>query len=208
MGDRICSVYLYFDRERSPLYVGVTERGTYRLGEHAFDKWWWPHVATSAIVHCSTRARALDLESLLIQSLQPPGNVQHNGQVGMNRRDAIAERQPEIDDTGWLWEYITRQVKQTATEVRLLPRAVSTEVERALAAVPAMKDRRRVWYALPREDRLYARCIECFETVRDGTWSGPTCQTCFNRPADRDHGFRGPIVIAAVEGSTTPLSIR
>jgi hypothetical protein len=72
------SLYRYFDRNGTLIYVGVTKRGIRRNLEHAFDKEWWPHVHHQKVTHFDTYAQALAAEKAAIQEYRPPFNVQHN----------------------------------------------------------------------------------------------------------------------------------
>lgn len=72
------SVYRYYDRDGTLLYVGVTKRGQIRNCEHASFKEWWPYVSTQEVEHFPTYQMALSEEKALICERRPPFNKQHN----------------------------------------------------------------------------------------------------------------------------------
>lgn len=76
--EELTTVYQYFAANGALIYVGITNRGTRRLHEHADSKPWW-HLATGCTLeHFETRSAALAREAQLIQRYCPPYNTQHN----------------------------------------------------------------------------------------------------------------------------------
>lgn len=85
------SLYRFFDDQGRLLYVGITERGAMRWGEHRKDKHWWDDVASSTIEHFATRSRAEAAEKSAIQAERPLYNGTHNTQ-----RAEMPEPLPQI----------------------------------------------------------------------------------------------------------------
>jgi predicted GIY-YIG superfamily endonuclease len=76
--DESTTVYQYFAVNGALIYVGITNRGSRRLHEHADSKPWW-HLATGCTLeHFASREAALAREELLIRTFRPPYNSQHN----------------------------------------------------------------------------------------------------------------------------------
>lgn len=85
------TVYQYFAANGALIYVGITNRGTRRLHEHAESKPWW-HLATGCTLeHFTSRDEALRREAELISRYRPPYNTQHNPE----RNRPLAERAQE-----------------------------------------------------------------------------------------------------------------
>lgn len=142
------SVYQYFTARGNLLYVGVTDRGTKRLHEHADSKPWW-HLATGcSLEHYPTREQALERESYLIRTFRPPFNHQHNP----DRHKPIEERLP-----------VGVSTKDHVPGVsNLLPQQT-------------LKARRAAWHQLRKSHRLIAPCVRCGQ--RPGI-TGPECLNC------------------------------
>lgn len=82
MESELTTVYQYFASNGALLYVGITNRGTKRLHEHADSKPWW-HLATGCTLeHYTSRDEALAREAALIEAHRPPYNFQHNPDRG------------------------------------------------------------------------------------------------------------------------------
>ena len=76
------SIYRYYDRVDTLLYVGITSQRSARNQQHNADKAWWPYVVRQDVEHFGTRAEALAREKSLIQARRPPFNIQHNPDRG------------------------------------------------------------------------------------------------------------------------------
>jgi hypothetical protein len=72
-------VYLLLDELGCLLYVGITSRGPQRLAEHYRSKSWFLDVCSTRFEWYATRAEIEQREKLLIRTLHPRYNVQHNG---------------------------------------------------------------------------------------------------------------------------------
>lgn len=143
------SVYQYFTAKGNLLYVGVTDRGTRRLHEHADSKPWW-HLATGCTLeHYPSREQALEREAYLIRTFRPPFNHQHNP----DRHKPIEERLP-------VGAQATRDDLPGVSS--LLPQQ-------------RLKDRRQAWYRLSKAHRRIAPCVRCGQ--RPGI-TGPECLNC------------------------------
>lgn len=68
------SVYRLYDGAGALLYVGITSRGTRRIGEHARHRPWWSQVARAEIEHHPDRPTALAREAALILAERPRHN--------------------------------------------------------------------------------------------------------------------------------------
>jgi hypothetical protein len=84
------SVYLYYDRHDTLIYVGITDRGIWRNREHDATAEWWPFVARQEVEHLATREAALQREKLLIIERRPPFNRQHNPDYAEHREAYLA----------------------------------------------------------------------------------------------------------------------
>lgn len=74
------SVYRYYDKVDLLIYVGITNRGAQRNGEHNTGKEWWPFVVRQEVEHYPNRGAAAIRERELIRRYCPPFNTQHNPQ--------------------------------------------------------------------------------------------------------------------------------
>lgn len=93
MTEEPTTVYQYFAGNGALIYVGITNRGTRRLHEHADSKPWW-HLATGCTLeHYANRDEALERESYLIRTHRPPYNQQHNP----DRGKPVAERSGRLN---------------------------------------------------------------------------------------------------------------
>lgn len=69
------TLYRFYDGAGSLLYVGIAGNPGRRFEQHAKTKHWWTDVASSKIVHYSTRDEALIAETAAIQTEQPAYNI-------------------------------------------------------------------------------------------------------------------------------------
>lgn len=72
------SVYRYYDRLGTLIYVGITRRGMARNAEHNTRAQWWPFVVRQEVDHFPSRAEAASREKELIRRYRPPFNTAHN----------------------------------------------------------------------------------------------------------------------------------
>lgn len=91
------SVYRYFDQRGQLIYIGITNRGTTRNGEHYRSKDWWPFVSKQTVEHFPDREAAHAREVELIERFAPPFNTQHNRDAAMLRA-AYFEFEARRDD--------------------------------------------------------------------------------------------------------------
>lgn len=148
MAEAGSSVYLYYGVSGYPVYVGVTDRGSRRMHEHADDKPWWPLVTGCSIEHYATRDEALAREAFMIRSYRPAFNFQHNPDRGLSADEKIARcgGAPKLG------------VVQVAGDLR-----------------HDLKERRRFFYTLTPEQRKVYPCVVC--GVRPGG-GRPSCPSC------------------------------
>lgn len=74
-------VYVMFDKELQPLYVGQTKNLMHRLAEHYHDgvlSKWADRFAFLAFKECRDRGERIALEERYIKQLRPELNVVHN----------------------------------------------------------------------------------------------------------------------------------
>lgn len=74
----LTDVYVCYDRDRTVIYVGMTNDLLRRMGQHLAGSPWWADVRRVDVEHYSTREGAALRESLLIQALDPWANVAGN----------------------------------------------------------------------------------------------------------------------------------
>lgn len=144
------SVYLYYSATGALVYVGVTDRGTRRMHEHADSKPWWPLVTGCAIEHFGTREDALAREKDIISRYRPAFNYQHN---------------PDRD----------RTMEEKVAKTGGAPRRAGTFVPE-YAGLATLKERRRFFYSLTPEQKKLFPCIEC--GMRASMNGRPTCASC------------------------------
>jgi excinuclease UvrABC nuclease subunit len=144
-----CSVYLYYAANGRLVYVGVTDRGTRRMHEHADSKPWWPLVAGCAIEHYTSRTAALAREKFVIERYRPVFNVQHNPDGSLPLEEKIQKA------VGW-------------TAQSPVPAAGVTAKER--------KRRRQRYAALTSEQKKTEPCVEC--GMRPDPRGRGTCPSC------------------------------
>lgn len=161
------TVYIYRDADYVPVYVGVTDRRTRRMHEHASSKWWWHIVASAAYLHYEERALALRAEAGLIAYWNPIGNTQH--------RTGEPLRKPLTDaDLGEMRRRREQPAASTYGDVAAARARIFAE--------PDIKRRRALWMDLPTKIRGDVGCVVCQRTRRDdevGTWHRPTCPDCY-----------------------------
>lgn len=75
------TVYRFYDRAGTLLYVGITGAGRARGEQHSRNAEWWPFVARQEVEHVSNRVIAERREKELIHQFRPPFNTQHNPDV-------------------------------------------------------------------------------------------------------------------------------
>lgn len=71
-------VYVCFDADRKPLYVGCTTNVKRRMKEHRAYMPWPQQVALMCVTEFETRDEALEAERERISSLRPTNNSRHN----------------------------------------------------------------------------------------------------------------------------------
>lgn len=145
------SVYLYYGVSGYPVYVGVTDRGTRRMHEHADDKPWWPLVIGCSIDHYAKRADALARETYLIKSYRPAFNFQHNPDRGLSAEEKVAR-------CGGL------------PQLKVIPEPLTVPQVRH-----SIKERRRFFYTLTPEQRRVYPCVTCGTRPGNGR---PQCTPC------------------------------
>lgn len=113
------SLYLYFDRHDTLIYVGITGRGIWRNREHDASAEWWPFVARQEVEHLATREEALRREKLLILERRPPFNRQHNPDYADHRAAYLAwQTAGGVDaDSEQLVRDINRNLPLTVTHI-------------------------------------------------------------------------------------------
>jgi len=72
------TVYRFYDRGGTLLYVGVTGAGRARGETHSRTAEWWTFVARQEVEHVPNRVAALRREQELIRQFRPPFNTAHN----------------------------------------------------------------------------------------------------------------------------------
>lgn len=72
------TVYRFYDRGGTLLYVGVTGAGRHRGEAHSRTAEWWTFVARQEVEHVPNRVVALRREQELIRQFRPPFNTAHN----------------------------------------------------------------------------------------------------------------------------------
>jgi hypothetical protein len=72
--DGATALYLLFDEEHEPLYVGISHRPLGRWRERGGDKPWWPAVRYRSLIWFSCRAEAVVAEQAAIEAMCPPHN--------------------------------------------------------------------------------------------------------------------------------------
>ncbi len=60
------------------LYVGVSDKWSRRMDEHAGHQWWWSQVTRVDLEHYVNRAEVLAAERAAIKDERPRYNVTHN----------------------------------------------------------------------------------------------------------------------------------
>jgi excinuclease UvrABC nuclease subunit len=65
------TVYLFFDAEEQPVYIGCTREPWSRLGP---QREWWREASYAHFEHYDSRAEALDRERRLIEHMRPKYN--------------------------------------------------------------------------------------------------------------------------------------
>lgn len=70
-------VYSIYDRNLTPLYVGLTGDIVTRLANHSYVQPWWADVDYIEVTRPMPRADAAAFEAGLIKYLQPAYNVEH-----------------------------------------------------------------------------------------------------------------------------------
>lgn len=127
----LTTVYQYFASNGALIYVGITNRGTRRLHEHADSKPWWGLATGCTLEHFPARDAALEREAYLISTFRPPFNTQHNPE----RTIPVSER----------------------AQLRLRAEVLG----RKQVGDDTLKERRREWLRLSGPERLIAPCISC-----------------------------------------------
>jgi predicted GIY-YIG superfamily endonuclease len=136
----LTTVYQYFAKNGALIYVGITDRGTRRLHEHAESKPWWKLSTGCTLEHFENREEALAREKQLIQRFRPPYNYQHNPERALPLEERVARR--------------LQGAKPVMGSMKGAP--VKDEV----------RARRQRWQELPASARKLAPCVAC--QVRPG----------------------------------------
>ena len=134
------TLYRLFDQAGELLYVGITERGAQRWGEHRKSKEWWVEVATTKTTHYETRADALEAERLAIIKERPKFNQAHG-----SRRRTSPQAKPKarpIVKTGptaaQIDEFVAAQRAKRVTQGRA-PHITDPGVYRLLDAMLSVR---------------------------------------------------------------------
>jgi PHD/YefM family antitoxin component YafN of YafNO toxin-antitoxin module len=72
------AVYRHFNAAGRLLYIGMTDEPLRRNEQHAFDKPWWPEVATTKLEWHPTREAAAEAEIAAIKTEDPLYNRLHS----------------------------------------------------------------------------------------------------------------------------------
>jgi hypothetical protein len=72
--NELTTVYRFYDKAGSLMYVGITNNGLSRFQNHS-RKEWWSRVATIKVEHWPTRQKALIREAFFIAKLKPELNL-------------------------------------------------------------------------------------------------------------------------------------
>lgn len=96
------TLYRFYDREYTLLYVGITSSLGHRLGQHEASKPWWGEVSTVDVEHFSTREELELAEIRAIKLESPTHNVAHAGVTLSKDRSIVAAtlRRLYIDEIG------------------------------------------------------------------------------------------------------------
>jgi predicted GIY-YIG superfamily endonuclease len=94
------SVYRYLDADGVLIYVGITNRGVQRQGEHNTHAKWWRFVRSQDVEHYDDRETALRRERHLIEKHQPPFNVVHNAEHPRRLAAYLKHADPELKRCG------------------------------------------------------------------------------------------------------------
>lgn len=154
MAETGSSVYLYYSGTGVLVYVGVTDRGTRRMHEHADSKPWWPLVTGCAIEHYGSREDALARERECIQRFRPAFNFQHNPDRDLPYEAKVAK----------------------VGGARSVPGVFIPEY----AGLRTLKDRRRFFYTLSPEQKRLFPCVQC--GMRASMHGRPSCASCRTAP--------------------------
>jgi predicted GIY-YIG superfamily endonuclease len=114
-------VYICWDADRRPLYVGQTNNVKRRMKEHSGYSGWTRAVAFMSVIPAKTRAEAVAIEARQIGKLRPVNNVRHNP-AGVTVEEAIAYQQWHtdfLDMNGYLFaEMAPREWRALSEEQR------------------------------------------------------------------------------------------
>jgi predicted GIY-YIG superfamily endonuclease len=90
------TLYRFFDRSKSLLYVGISCSALRRFLEHKSEKSWWSEISHSTLEHFETRQEALDAERAAIRNEKPKYNKIHNGAGGAGHVDDLDEAAKDL----------------------------------------------------------------------------------------------------------------
>jgi DNA-binding NarL/FixJ family response regulator len=126
-GEVPASVYIAYDIDDQPLYVGCTTYLPKRLAEHSRYARWWSRMHRIETIDYPTSSAAQWNELLLIQELRPPFNRRPAGTPprppkplkGPSERDKKIAR---LRADGWTWRQISEELGITPTTMATVAR--------------------------------------------------------------------------------------
>jgi len=96
----IHTLYRFYDKDMTLLYVGITQRGSNRFDEHSSDQLWWQYSDTVQLEHFDTREQVSRAEKRAIKNESPVFNVQHSRRRDVLLNDYLSKRiREEYEDT-------------------------------------------------------------------------------------------------------------
>jgi len=109
-GEKIYTVYRYYDSDDRLLYVGVTGEDLQRSHAHRRTALWWSLAVSAKFEHFGTYDQAYAHEQLLIRTLNPIYNVARPGRRAALRAGAVKTR--------WLRTYTCRYCQREYPQPR------------------------------------------------------------------------------------------
>lgn len=108
------TLYRFYAKDGSLLYVGVTDHIFRRVGDHAHSKEWFNEIQSAKFKHYPTRRQALSVEAKATRLLHPKYSRTWQ-QIGQQRRE---ERKASHDRGEWCRFSNCRQCKDSGRVIK------------------------------------------------------------------------------------------